>query len=183
MSLSYDNGKSWKVMKSFIGGCPSGPPNESADHAIGSFTVPPEAESGGALFAWTWFNRIGNREMYMSCAAVTITKPETNPNSRPTLQLEMQSSGWALWSKIIAPWNVRRGGQVDVCESQRGESSGYGYRGGLDGFPDILVAQLDGLNDCYIPEGEQVEFPHPGRDVQRGAGRTTLPRGNCEYPL
>jgi hypothetical protein len=37
------------------------------------FTVPADAPAGEALFAWTWFNQVGNREMYMNCATVTIT--------------------------------------------------------------------------------------------------------------
>ncbi|KAL1843561.1 hypothetical protein VTK73DRAFT_2811 [Phialemonium thermophilum] len=28
---------------------------------------------GPAVFAWTWFNRIGNREMYMTCAPIVVT--------------------------------------------------------------------------------------------------------------
>ncbi|PWW79735.1 Lytic polysaccharide monooxygenase [Tuber magnatum] len=63
-SLSEDGGASWKVMKSYIGGCPL---------KDVSFTVPQEAKGGPAIFAWTWFNNQGNREMYMNCAAVTIT--------------------------------------------------------------------------------------------------------------
>ncbi|KAL7940673.1 hypothetical protein V8C42DRAFT_336838 [Trichoderma barbatum] len=65
-SLSYDNGHTWKVIHSYIGGCP--PPQDSS----WSFTVPSDAPAGDAMFAWTWFNNIGNREMYMNCAAVTI---------------------------------------------------------------------------------------------------------------
>ncbi|KAI7780972.1 extracellular protein [Diaporthe eres] len=37
----------------------------------------------GAVFAWTWFNKIGNREMYMNCAVVTISGGQagTQPTS------------------------------------------------------------------------------------------------------
>jgi len=65
-SLSEDGGKSFRVMKSYIGGCPV------PDKAF-TFAVPKEATSGPAVFAWTWFNNQGNREMYMNCASVTIT--------------------------------------------------------------------------------------------------------------
>ncbi|CUS14686.1 unnamed protein product, partial [Tuber aestivum] len=65
-SLSEDNGKNFRVMKSYIGGCPV------ADKPF-TFTVPKGAKSGPAVFAWTWFNNQGNREMYMNCASVTIT--------------------------------------------------------------------------------------------------------------
>ncbi|KAL1406663.1 hypothetical protein Q8F55_008369 [Vanrija albida] len=66
-SLSYDGGKTYTVVQSIIGNCP----------VFGSgnfdFKIPADAPTGDAVFAWTWFNNIGNREMYMNCAAVTIT--------------------------------------------------------------------------------------------------------------
>ncbi|TXT12793.1 hypothetical protein VHUM_01194 [Vanrija humicola] len=66
-SLSYDGGRTFTVIQSIIGNCP----------VFGSgnfdFTVPSDAPAGNAVFAWTWFNNIGNREMYQNCAAVTIT--------------------------------------------------------------------------------------------------------------
>lgn len=65
-SISEDNGASFKVIKSFIGGCP-------ISGASFTFTVPKETKAGKALFAWTWLNRMGKREFYMNCAAVTIT--------------------------------------------------------------------------------------------------------------
>lgn len=64
LSLSYDNGQSFKVIKSMIGGCPL---TDTYD-----FTIPASAPSGDALFAWTWQNKLGNREFYMNCAAVNI---------------------------------------------------------------------------------------------------------------
>ncbi|PWW80527.1 Lytic polysaccharide monooxygenase, partial [Tuber magnatum] len=65
-ALSEDGGTTWKVMASYVGDCPqAGQPY--------SFTVPPETKNGDVMFAWTWFNKVGNREMYMNCAAITIT--------------------------------------------------------------------------------------------------------------
>jgi hypothetical protein len=64
LSLSYDVGKSFQVIKSMEGGCPY--PMEY------DFPIPADAPGGHALFAWTWFNLIGNREMYMNCAQVEI---------------------------------------------------------------------------------------------------------------
>lgn len=64
LSLSYDNGATFKVIKSMIGDCPLKPEY--------TFTIPEFAPTGIPLFAWTWFNDVGNREMYMNCAAVTI---------------------------------------------------------------------------------------------------------------
>jgi hypothetical protein len=67
-SLSFDNGKTFQVIHSYVGGCPT------SGTSSYDFTVPndtPAAEI--AIFAWTWFNNIGNREMYMNCAVVGIT--------------------------------------------------------------------------------------------------------------
>ncbi|KAK1751225.1 hypothetical protein QBC47DRAFT_392516 [Echria macrotheca] len=63
-SLSYDGGKTFTVIKSIIGGCPL---SSSYD-----FTIPADAKTGDALFSWSWFNELGNREMYQNCAPITI---------------------------------------------------------------------------------------------------------------
>ncbi|RPB29246.1 hypothetical protein L211DRAFT_845236 [Terfezia boudieri ATCC MYA-4762] len=69
VSLSYDQGATWKAFKSFIGGCVGIQPGGSQAF---QFTIPSDAPQGEALFGWTWFNHEGNREMYMNCAVVTI---------------------------------------------------------------------------------------------------------------
>ncbi|RPA94279.1 hypothetical protein L873DRAFT_1846705 [Choiromyces venosus 120613-1] len=69
-SISEDGGKTFRVIRSYVGGCP----------ALGKefdFVVPKETKSGDVLFAWTWFNNLGGREMYMNCAAVTISNGGT----------------------------------------------------------------------------------------------------------
>lgn len=66
-SLSYDEGKTFHVIKSIEGNCAGGPNDNKF-----TLNVPADAKSGKAIFAWTWFNHTGNREMYMNCAAVTI---------------------------------------------------------------------------------------------------------------
>ncbi|KKK25191.1 hypothetical protein ARAM_001032 [Aspergillus rambellii] len=64
VSLSYDKGKTFQVIHSMLGGCPL--------QSSYKFTVPADAPSGEALLAWSWFNKVGNREMYMNCAQVTV---------------------------------------------------------------------------------------------------------------
>ena len=64
LSLSYDNGATFQVIKSIIGGCPL--------TTAYDFTVPSDAPAGEALLVWTWQNLIGNREYYMNCAEVRI---------------------------------------------------------------------------------------------------------------
>lgn len=65
--ISVDKGSSWKVIHSYIGNCPV---NGGQDFP---FRVPGDTPNGDQIFAWTWFNKVGNREMYMNCATVTIT--------------------------------------------------------------------------------------------------------------
>jgi hypothetical protein len=69
----------WKVIHSFEGGCPAavdGNFNEDGSNGGPSkfpFTVPEELPNGEMTMAWTWFNKIGNREMYMNCAPITVS--------------------------------------------------------------------------------------------------------------
>lgn len=93
ISVSYETNTAklkdpanWKVIKSFIGGCPTDyTSNLPVEAKLCSatvpypacvnnlqFTIPPEVQSGDAILAWTWFNNVGIREIYMNCAAVNF---------------------------------------------------------------------------------------------------------------
>ncbi|KAK4185863.1 hypothetical protein QBC35DRAFT_388590 [Podospora australis] len=85
----------WKTIYILIGGCPGEaagnlPPtapdadgransaqcgNDSGKECIRQFDIPfpKDLPNGNATFAWTWFNKIGNREIYMNCAPLSIT--------------------------------------------------------------------------------------------------------------
>ncbi|KAL6703254.1 hypothetical protein ACN47E_010042 [Coniothyrium glycines] len=68
----------WKVIHSIEGGCPAAVEGNLTEDGPDSkdtfpFTIPSELPNGELTMAWTWFNRIGNREMYMNCAPVTVT--------------------------------------------------------------------------------------------------------------
>ena len=69
----------WKVIHSIEGGCPA--KNEAGNFPENAnlqapdkydFKIPEELAAGDYVLAWTWFNHVGNREMYMNCAAVKI---------------------------------------------------------------------------------------------------------------
>lgn len=69
----------WKVIKSIEGGCPAkgaaGNLGNSPDAKSGDkygYTIPAEMPAGNYTLAWTWFNKVGNREMYMNCAPLTV---------------------------------------------------------------------------------------------------------------
>ncbi|KAF5236648.1 hypothetical protein FAUST_6444 [Fusarium austroamericanum] len=69
----------WKVIHSIEGGCPAR--NQAANYPENAnfvdpdkydFKIPEELAAGHYVLAWTWFNHVGNREMYMNCAAVNV---------------------------------------------------------------------------------------------------------------
>lgn len=91
---------SWKVIYSIEDGCPSntagnldsmpswtGPqgtytgalscddPKANGVDCVNhfNFTMPKGVQSGHAILAWTWFNTVGNREIYMNCVNADIT--------------------------------------------------------------------------------------------------------------
>ncbi|KAJ5974895.1 hypothetical protein N7481_008602 [Penicillium waksmanii] len=78
----------WNVIKSFEGGCPSDVSwnlngLSTTDHDLElPFSIPEGIRPGKYTLAWTWFNKIGNREMYMNCAPITVAKAPLDPPSR-----------------------------------------------------------------------------------------------------
>jgi hypothetical protein len=77
ISITYDlqptNVSVFKVIHSIEGGCPAKNTSGNLDSGSAtspdpytySFTVPPSLPTGNATIAWTWFNKGGDREMYM----------------------------------------------------------------------------------------------------------------------
>jgi Lytic polysaccharide mono-oxygenase, cellulose-degrading len=58
----------FKVFYSIEGGCP-GTNSATTTYDI---TIPPEVPAGDYSFAWTWYNNVGNRELYMGCSPITV---------------------------------------------------------------------------------------------------------------
>ncbi|KAG8529856.1 uncharacterized protein KY384_005337 [Bacidia gigantensis] len=88
LSLTTDNpptkGSKWQVIHSIEGGCPAKNQAGNLDEKPGDprlqkapdtydYKIPDGIKAGPYTFAWTWFNKVGNREMYMNCALVKIT--------------------------------------------------------------------------------------------------------------
>jgi len=68
----------WQVIHSIEGGCPASVAGNLPEAPNGKgastfhFTIPDGIAPGQYTLAWTWFNRIGNREMYMNCAPINV---------------------------------------------------------------------------------------------------------------
>lgn len=81
----------WKVIDSRVGGCPANAAGNleggSTAHVADSFDVmlPAGVQNGRYTFAWTWFNRMGNREMYMNCAPIVVRDGGDNSTFLDTL--------------------------------------------------------------------------------------------------
>ncbi|KAF9354212.1 hypothetical protein BGX26_007964 [Mortierella sp. AD094] len=69
-ALSYDNGKTWVVLKTLIRDCLKGVTSGQA-YSV-PVQIPKNAPSGKATFQWIWNNAIGNRELYSNCADIEI---------------------------------------------------------------------------------------------------------------
>ncbi|KAI1339029.1 lytic polysaccharide monooxygenase [Xylariaceae sp. FL0016] len=85
ISITYDQPPTkdsvFKVIHSIEGGCPAKNMDgnyepESAtfvDPNTYNYTIPSDIPAGKGTIVWTWFNRIGNREMYMNCGPLELT--------------------------------------------------------------------------------------------------------------
>ena len=60
----------FKIIQVFEGGCPT---SGSSGAQPFTFVIPKDFPNGQATLAWVWYNKVGNREMYMNCAPITVT--------------------------------------------------------------------------------------------------------------
>ncbi|OAG12949.1 uncharacterized protein CC84DRAFT_1079899 [Paraphaeosphaeria sporulosa] len=103
----------FKVIHSIEGGCPgvNGP-------ATFDFTVPDALPDGELVMAWTWFNHIGNREMYMNCANIQVSGGASD-----------NSKFEKLPDMAIANINVGKGASCKTAESSDYTFAGVGENG------------------------------------------------------
>ena len=114
MLITYDfpptKDSDWYVMTSFEGDHPikaegNLPPDPTNMLPPLHFTVPKTLKSGKAVMAWSWFNRIGNREHYMKCATVEIggsNSDDSGYTSLPTLMRANDGSGCEVPENVDA---------------------------------------------------------------------------------
>ncbi|TAQ88598.1 hypothetical protein B7494_g3066 [Chlorociboria aeruginascens] len=125
IGLSYDKAVSFTVIHSYLGACPA-----SFNEAF-KFDLPsdaPATTADGGVFGWLWYNKVGNREIYMDCASVTITAgsgaraaPAVAFKDRPTFFVANLNNGCQTveGKEVVFP-----NPGPDVTDAQTGDNTG-----------------------------------------------------------
>jgi hypothetical protein len=145
----------WKVIYSIEGGCPvSAKANldefgPNLDNSF-QFTIPPELPNGVMTTAWTWFNKIGNREMYMNCAPITVSggaDDTTAFEALPDMAIAnigvaascgttKESSDFVFQNPGKYATSIGEGPFVDLCTGKTSQpNAGGGGSGNVDAGP------------------------------------------------
>lgn len=128
--------------------------------------IPKEVASGQYFLAWTWFNKIGNREMYMNCAPLEVTGGGTSDewlNSQPGI----------FYANVDQKDPCKTGESHSLNFTQPGDSVIYSQ----DPFDNVDTPALVGMGaQCaalYPPQSSQpahIAFLKPA-----AGGNGTLP--------
>jgi len=153
LSLSYDNGATFRVIKSMIGGCPLATTYD--------FTIPSYAPAGNALLAWTWQNLEGNREYYMNCAEVSISAGSTSRRRRT--RREMYNS----FDSLPYIWKANLDG-VNDCATTEEVNPVYPEPG-----PDVVYG--DGESSASTPAEGDCDAPTPYGATYKAMRDTNAP--------
>lgn len=182
LALTYDQGKTFKVIESVEGDCP-------IDKKY-KFDIPSDAPDGDALFAWTWFNKVGNREMYMNCAMVTIGGSD---NRNATTESEDRETKNAPEHKIeqkpaqektdTKPQeHTQNNKDTKDTKDTKHSKNNKSAKSSFDSLPELFVANVDQAGKCVTIEGEAVHFPKPGPNlVGKASGKGYKCSGDAPF--
>lgn len=184
----------WKVIKSIEGGCPSRTATGNlGDNANAEnpdkydFTIPKELAAGDYTLAWTWFNHVGNREMYMNCAAITVegsggSKDLLNSlpdmftaniggvcETLPNTDLQFPNPG-----KDVDRLKSNLSGPNEACTAD-GSGSGGGS-GGSEPQPTTAVAAPTGSTGAQPTQPVTTAAPSSGSGSGSGDGSSGSPQ-------
>jgi hypothetical protein len=148
----------FKVIHSIEGGCPArkadgniGGDASAADPDSYQFTIPKDLAAGDYTLAWTWFNNVGNQEMYMNCAPITVTGGSGGSGNGTVKRDEGSLIGGPLLAERAA-----------------------GSLSSLSSAPNMFVANIG--NGCKRPRaGGNIKFPDPGPSVEIKSGASFTP--------
>lgn len=98
--LNPSKSTKWMVIKSIEGGCPASVegnlPTDPNGNGASTFqyTIPDGIAPGEYVIAWTWINKIGNREFYMNCGPATITGAQKKRYAPPGVSLARRQNSF-----------------------------------------------------------------------------------------
>jgi hypothetical protein len=174
LALTYDQGKTFKVIESIEGDCPVAKKYK--------FDIPSDAPNGDALFAWTWFNKVGNREMYMNCAMVSIGGSDSR---NTTLDAEDRDTKKAPEHKVDdkhAKTTPAEKKPDTKAHDHKNTKHTNNAKSSFDSLPELFVANVDQAGKCVTVEGEAVHFPKPGPNlVGKAEGKGYKCSGNAPF--
>jgi len=204
VSITYDSqptrNSTWKVIKSIEGGCPAqsqignmGGNADAADPFEYEFTIPSDIPAGNGTIAWTWFNKIGNREMYMNCGPVTLTGTggsQLNFDALPDMFKANINNGCDVPdNKDVAfpdPGKdvTKMNGATDAFAAPTGTSCGVAKNPGLNKPTSVFTAEpkpSQSLSPTEAPASPSLEFPKPsdGSNGNNSDSAGTLERTMC----
>ncbi|KAI9731921.1 MAG: hypothetical protein M1834_004372 [Cirrosporium novae-zelandiae] len=123
-----DDSVKWVVIHSIEGGCPANVPGNLDTSDLSAlkefqFSIPEGVSPGKYTLAWTWFNKVGNREMYMNCAPVTVTSGSSK-RSEDSIK-KYSKPGFTKWRRgssfpqmFVANIAAGGGGSCTTVDSQ-----------------------------------------------------------------
>ncbi|KAJ5120865.1 uncharacterized protein N7515_010253 [Penicillium bovifimosum] len=173
LALTYDKGKTFKVIESIEGDCPIAKKYK--------FEVPSDAPAGDALFAWTWFNKVGNREMYMNCAMVSIGG---SGNRNTTQSTEDRKVKMAPKHKVDEKHEASSDEKQPApkAHDHKDTKKTKNAKTSFDSLPELFVANVNQAGKCVTIEGQAVHFPKPGPNlVGKAEGKGYKCSGNAPF--
>lgn len=186
----------WRVMQSFEGNHPVQAEGNimPADplHILPAITwnIPKGLPAGRAVMAWSWFNRLGNREMYMKCSTVHIDGAKSSASNLnedpavlalPTLFRANSGNGCtvpegvqAIQFKNPGPGEYPSGGTVIDCDDSRPGSSS-----GSSSTPESAPIPTSASKPT---SSSGAEFPSPTPTYPSGGDQESGSGDNAELP-
>lgn len=166
----------FKVIHSIEGGCPG---VNTGSASTFSFEVPKELPNGQYAMSWTWFNHIGNREIYQNCAPIEVTggsNDQSGFDALPDMALANIAVGEGATCKTTegkdytfknpgkSVQRVGSGPFVDLCG---GAASGGGAGGNLpsQGAPSGAPTQTQNPGMYTPPASQGTAAPSQGPSV------------------
>lgn len=176
ISITYDlpvtKDSQFHVVKSFHGDCPTQhaanlPANEHGVFDL-HYNIPIDMPNGKAVVAWTWFNRVGIREMYMRCAPVIIDSQQDSDAALKALP--------TIWKAHIGS-----AGAPKTCDMEEP----YQYRFLNPGSPDRYVESgtlRDLPETCRAFAGPTPTQPEKPKDEPKDEYKPEVPTSKPEVP-